>query len=165
MLSYGYKNTMGAVARLFFSDPPLTPHATLNDTKNQYRMTNWALLSILEKVLYFYLLLCICIQWIPVSFLLLYIRACGGFIFTDQAINLWYENKLESIMPVRAAEGPNKLFIRQIQSSGGPHYTPGTHTIQTLSSKHLSQVFLSDVRRCTPGEYISLIIEIRFPCW
>ena len=50
-------------------------------------------------------------------------------------------------MPVRAAEGPNKLFIRQIQSSGGPHYTPGTHTIQTLSSKHLSQVFLSDVRR------------------
>ena len=67
-------------------------------------------------------------------------------------------------MPVRAAEGPNKLFIRQIQSSGGPHYTPGTHTIQTLSSKHLSQVFLSGVRRCTPGEYTSLTIEIRFPC-
>ena len=28
MLSYGYKNTVGAVAHLFFSDPPLTPHAT-----------------------------------------------------------------------------------------------------------------------------------------
>ena len=28
MLSYSYKNTVGAVARLFFSDPPLTPHAT-----------------------------------------------------------------------------------------------------------------------------------------
>ena len=27
MLSYSYKNTVGAVARLFFSDPPLTPHA------------------------------------------------------------------------------------------------------------------------------------------
>ena len=27
MLSYGYKNTVGAVAHLFFSDPPLTPHA------------------------------------------------------------------------------------------------------------------------------------------
>ena len=27
ILSYGNKNTLGAVARLFFSDPPLTPHA------------------------------------------------------------------------------------------------------------------------------------------
>ena len=27
ILSYGNKNTVGAVARLFFSDPPLTPHA------------------------------------------------------------------------------------------------------------------------------------------
>ena len=28
MLSYGYKNTVGAVAHLFFSDPPFAPHAT-----------------------------------------------------------------------------------------------------------------------------------------
>ena len=28
LLSFGYKNTVGAVACLFFSDPPLTPHAT-----------------------------------------------------------------------------------------------------------------------------------------
>ena len=28
ILSYGNKNTVGAVAFLFFSDPPLTPHAT-----------------------------------------------------------------------------------------------------------------------------------------
>ena len=34
MLSYSYKNTMGAVARLFFSDPPLTPHATSGATMN-----------------------------------------------------------------------------------------------------------------------------------
>ena len=27
MLSYGYKNTVGVVAHLFFSDPPLTPYA------------------------------------------------------------------------------------------------------------------------------------------
>ena len=27
MLSYGYKNTVGVVAHLFFSDPPLRPHA------------------------------------------------------------------------------------------------------------------------------------------
>ena len=27
MLSYGYKNTVGAVAHLFFSDPPFAPHA------------------------------------------------------------------------------------------------------------------------------------------
>ena len=27
MLSYGYKNTVGAVACLLFSDPSLTPHA------------------------------------------------------------------------------------------------------------------------------------------
>ena len=27
MLSYGYKNTVGAVAHLFFFDPPLKPHA------------------------------------------------------------------------------------------------------------------------------------------
>ena len=27
--SYSYKNTVGAVACLFFSDPPLTPYATL----------------------------------------------------------------------------------------------------------------------------------------
>ena len=33
MLSYGYKNTMGAVACLFFSDPPLTPHANKNMEK------------------------------------------------------------------------------------------------------------------------------------
>ena len=26
--SYSYKNTVGAVACLFFSDPPLAPHAT-----------------------------------------------------------------------------------------------------------------------------------------
>ena len=29
MLSYGYKNTVGAVTHLFFSDPSLTPHANL----------------------------------------------------------------------------------------------------------------------------------------
>ena len=29
MLSYGYKNTVGAVAHLFFSDPPFAPHAIL----------------------------------------------------------------------------------------------------------------------------------------
>ena len=28
MLSYGYKNTVGVVAHLFFSDPPLRPHAS-----------------------------------------------------------------------------------------------------------------------------------------
>ena len=28
MLSYGNKNTVGAVARLFFFDPPFKPHAT-----------------------------------------------------------------------------------------------------------------------------------------
>ena len=28
ILSYGNKNTVGAVARLFFSDPPFAPHAT-----------------------------------------------------------------------------------------------------------------------------------------
>ena len=28
MLSYGYKNTVGAVAHLFFSDPPFAPHAS-----------------------------------------------------------------------------------------------------------------------------------------
>ena len=28
ILSYGNKNTMGAVARLFFSDPPFAPHAS-----------------------------------------------------------------------------------------------------------------------------------------
>ena len=28
MLSYGYKNTVGAVAHVFFSDPPFAPHAT-----------------------------------------------------------------------------------------------------------------------------------------
>ena len=29
MLSYGYKNTVGAVAHLFFSDPPFAPHAII----------------------------------------------------------------------------------------------------------------------------------------
>ena len=29
MLSYGYKNTVGVVAHLFFSDPPLRPHANI----------------------------------------------------------------------------------------------------------------------------------------
>ena len=29
MLSYGYKNTVGVVAHLFFSDPPLRPHANV----------------------------------------------------------------------------------------------------------------------------------------
>ena len=32
MLSYSYKNTVGAVARLFFSDPPLTPHANFQES-------------------------------------------------------------------------------------------------------------------------------------
>ena len=31
MLSYGYKNTVGAVAHLFFSDPPFAPHAIGGD--------------------------------------------------------------------------------------------------------------------------------------
>ena len=30
ILSYGNKNTVGALARLFFSYPPLTPNATLD---------------------------------------------------------------------------------------------------------------------------------------
>ena len=33
MLSYGYKNTVGAVAHLFFSDPPFAPHATTEETQ------------------------------------------------------------------------------------------------------------------------------------
>ena len=38
MLSYGYKNTVGVVAHLFFSDPPLRPHATnvLDDNIQYY---------------------------------------------------------------------------------------------------------------------------------
>ena len=28
--SFSYNNTVGAVARLFFSDPPLTPYATID---------------------------------------------------------------------------------------------------------------------------------------
>ena len=46
-------------------------------------------------------------------------------------------------MPVSAAEGPNKLFISQIQSSGGSHYTPDPHTIQTETSKHPNYMYIS----------------------
>ena len=51
-------------------------------------------------------------------------------------------------MPVSAAEGPNKLFIRQIQSSGGTHYTPDPHTIQTESSKHPNYMYISGLPNC-----------------
>ena len=34
MLSYGNKNTVGAVARLFLFDPPLKPHANIEVTKS-----------------------------------------------------------------------------------------------------------------------------------
>ena len=34
VLSYVYKNTVGAVAHLFFSDPPFAPHANLGRKSN-----------------------------------------------------------------------------------------------------------------------------------
>ena len=42
ILSYGNKNTVGAVARLFFSDPPLTPHATYSLNNEQLPRTREA---------------------------------------------------------------------------------------------------------------------------
>ena len=38
MLSYGYKNTVGAVAHLFFSDPPFAPHAIVTLITRSYEL-------------------------------------------------------------------------------------------------------------------------------
>ena len=50
ILSYGNKNTVGAVARLFFSDPPLTPHATGD-----------------LRTFFYHRQLCFCIRTLPCS--------------------------------------------------------------------------------------------------
>ena len=39
MLSYGNKNTVGAVARLFFFDPPLKPHANKEEKTREVANT------------------------------------------------------------------------------------------------------------------------------
>ena len=53
MLSYSYKNTVGAVARLFFSDPPLTPHANTADEMH-YRYSPLIKESLLSGVSVFH---------------------------------------------------------------------------------------------------------------
>ena len=58
ILSYGNKNTVGAVARLFFSDPPLTPHANTRLEvllKHRWKVDRKTFfsLNILDQTLYY----------------------------------------------------------------------------------------------------------------
>ena len=61
MPSYGHKNTVGAVARLFFSDSPLTPHANIRQD-NQVGNRCYVFLAVI---------LCMCVinlrEWIAKS--------------------------------------------------------------------------------------------------